>query len=389
MSKPADTGLQESAELSIQRLVEGTEHVDCLSCRCFRHALDVVLAHKPNVAKELFEAATSVRHLLITDQHDCLGCEPCLASDVMDAVGPNALYPAHIPEPRRGWPPLPGTYSMGRHAAPVAVCTLTDDALRQDLAERSHPAIAIVGSLQTENLGIEHIIVNTLANPNIRFLIVCGLDSRNAVGHLPGQSLVALAADGLDYEGRIVGARGKRPYIKNIDRVTVERFRRAITVVDLVGCQEIVHIEGIASECADSNPGPAEPREGVLHARVIRGRAAKRFSPDPSGYLALYVDRDRDLLALEHYTWEDTLDVIVEGKTASEVYTSAIEHQLLSTLDHAAYLGMELGRAETSLREGKPYTQDTSPWTAGEQVTPKRLPGCCGEGAETCAHGSS
>ena len=76
--------------------------------------------------------------------------------------------------------------------------------------------IAIVGTLHTENLGIERLIANVVANPHIRFVVVCGSDSRQAIGHLPGQSLVALARNGLDERQRIVGAKGKRPVLRNV-----------------------------------------------------------------------------------------------------------------------------------------------------------------------------
>lgn len=32
---------------------------------------------------------------------------------------------------------------------------------------------ALAGTLQTENIGIEKIIANVVANPNIRYLILC------------------------------------------------------------------------------------------------------------------------------------------------------------------------------------------------------------------------
>jgi len=62
--------------------------------------------------------------------------------------------------------------------------------------------LSIVGSLHTENLGIEHLIRNTLANPHIRYLIICGEDTRKAIGHSPGQSLVALREHGVTDEKR-------------------------------------------------------------------------------------------------------------------------------------------------------------------------------------------
>ena len=38
-----------------------------------------------------------------------------------------------------------------------------------------------------------------------------------------------------------------------------------------------------------------------------------------------------------------------------------IEKGLVSRLDHAAYLGKELARADESLRSGDPYVQDAAP----------------------------
>ena len=62
--------------------------------------------------------------------------------------------------------------------------------------------------MHTENLGIERVIRNVLANPNIRILLLCGEDTRQLIGHLPGQSLESLFANGLDEKKRIIGAKG-------------------------------------------------------------------------------------------------------------------------------------------------------------------------------------
>ena len=81
---------------------------------------------------------------------------------------------------------------------------------------------------------------------------------------------------------------------------------------------------------------------------------------DPSGYFVIYVDRQRELLSLEHYRNNGLLDTIIEGRTAAEVYTPAVERGLLSRLDHAAYLGRELARAEGALLSGEPFIQDAA-----------------------------
>ena len=52
------------------------------------------------------------------------------------------------------------------------------------------------------------------------------------------------------------------------------------------------------------------------------------------------------------------LNAIIEGRTAAELYMPALERGLVSRLDHAAYLGLELARAESALADGSAYIQD-------------------------------
>jgi tetrahydromethanopterin S-methyltransferase subunit A len=54
------------------------------------------------------------------------------------------------------------------------------------VTELSKELFAIKGTMKTENMGVEKIIVNVVSNPKIRFLIVCGKDE---FGHYPGDCL--------------------------------------------------------------------------------------------------------------------------------------------------------------------------------------------------------
>lgn len=108
-----------------------------------------------------------------------------------------------------GWPPLPGAYAALRYNAPVAACTLADAGLAETLARNPDPALAIVGTLATENLGIERVITNVLADPHIRFLVLCGAESPRTMDQLPGSSLLALGHSGVEQGGRIIGAPGQ------------------------------------------------------------------------------------------------------------------------------------------------------------------------------------
>jgi len=55
------------------------------------------------------------------------------------------------------------------------------------------------------------------------------------------------------------------------------------------------------------------------------------------------------------------LDAVIEGRMAAELYVPAIHKRLVSRLDHAAYLGRELARAERALLIEDPYVQDAAP----------------------------
>jgi len=135
------------------------------------------------------------------------------------------------------WPITPGDYIVGEPNAPVAVVTLASDYKYWELKN-----YALCGTCFSENFGIEKIIVNVLANPNINSLIVCGEDS----AHLPGQTLVALAENGVTNFGgfrKIVGSKAGLPYLNEIPMTSISRFLREIEILDLVGVTDPVVIQ--------------------------------------------------------------------------------------------------------------------------------------------------
>lgn len=356
---------------AIEQIDEATAARKCWSCGCFHGALDAIARALPPEDRPvaLSVALEQGRAPLLPVRYDCLGCEVCypaLAINALQHMHGNASLdiaacPTEQVGARAGWPPLPGTYQVLRYQAPVAVCSLTDEPLAAAIAREAPVEVAITGPLQTENLGIERLIQNVLANPNIRFVVLCGEDTRQAIGHLPGQSLLALAASGLDDRGRIIGARGKRPVIKNISREAAEHFRRTVEVIDLVGVSDVATILEAIRGCAVRNPGPASAFAPEDVVTPVAGHLPSRLIPDPAGYFVLYVDRARKLLSLEHYRNDGVLTKVIEGRSPAELFAPAIELELISRLDHAAYLGQELARAELALISNSPYIQDAAP----------------------------
>ena len=118
----------------------------------------------------------------------------------------------------------------------------------------------------------------------------------------------------------------------------------------------------------------------------LDNQLSKRFIElDPEGYFLIYLDRDANLLCAKHFsnTINDKglacdpetgeplcgrngkvrqAEQLFTGRTAKELCMKIFEDKEngcpISYLDHAAYLGRELVRAEIALIEGTEYVQD-------------------------------
>jgi tetrahydromethanopterin S-methyltransferase subunit A len=373
---------------AVSQLREAAGARKCYHCGCLRSTLKAIDEELPSGSQppELREVVAEAHSKVLDMKYDCLGCEVCWPANAVNALGIEGdACPAEPVKPQAGWPPLPGAYAVLRYHAPVAVCTLTDDALTTTIASWADPAIAIVGTMFTENLGIERLIENVLANPNIRFVIVCGNDSGQQIGHLAGQSLVALSRNGIDERRKIIGARGKRPRMQNLTNDAIEHFRRTVEVIELVGISDLRLIGNTIMESARRNAGPAPAFTSQRVVPHIRRAVPERMVSDPSGYFVVYPDRAQRRLLLEHYHNNGVLNLVIEGTRLAALYMTAIEHGLLSRLDHACYLGKELARAERSLLNGEPYVQDAAP----ERPTQKNADAKARGEAHVCGCGAS
>jgi dihydropteroate synthase-like protein len=108
-----------------------------------------------------------------------------------------------------------------------------------------------------------------------------------------------------------------------------------------------------------------EPYDRTLETNVHVAVASEKTEPavlDEKGSFRIAVDRtDGNIVAL-HYTslGLDKPVNIIKGKTAESVYTKIADLGLVTRVDHAAYLGSELAKAEIALKTGKQYLQDCS-----------------------------
>ncbi len=369
-----------------EQLVSAIAAPKCHKCGCLQQTVEALSATAVG-QHELAETLNRARQVFVAKEYDCLGCPVCypaIAANAFAEAHPEAgakldLCPTEEPEIRFGWPPLAGDYYVLRYGAPVAVCTLNSASLAQQISQSAPPDVAIVGTMHTENLGIERLIRNTASNPNIRSLILCGEDTQQAIGHLPGQTLLSLAANGTDERGRIIGARGKRPVLKNVSAGEVQNFRNQVTVHDLIGDEKADSIATLAQNLARQSPGPFEGTAAMAAVQITRAVSTPlSLTLDPAGYFVVFPEQRRKTLILEHYSNQGVLDAIFEGDSPAALASTVIERKLISRLDHAAYLGGELARAERALETGEPYVQDRAPGA----VMSNTLGACgCSEGA--------
>lgn len=150
----------------------------------------------------------------------------------------------------KNWPPVKGDYTVVNPRSRISVVTLASDM-------SPLPDACMMGSCKTENLGIEKIIANTISNCNIRYILVCGQESR---GHLSGNTLLAIHQNGIDDSGRIIGSEGAIPFIENIPLDAIDRFRQQVELIDQRGLMEMLKIQEIIDEYKSNGiPFPLSP----------------------------------------------------------------------------------------------------------------------------------
>jgi tetrahydromethanopterin S-methyltransferase subunit A len=142
-------------------------------------------------------------------------------------------------KPPDGYPPEEGRYVRGNDYSPVAVCVILDTfdfsippELNELVMVGTDSGAALSGMLQTENIGLEKMICNIVANPNIRYIVLCG---RESSGHLPGEALLALKQNGIDEAKRIIGSKALTPHLSNIPTELIDRFnQQLVTIINLL-----------------------------------------------------------------------------------------------------------------------------------------------------------
>ena len=91
----------------------------------------------------------------------------------------------------------------------------------------------------------------------------------------------------------------------------------------------------------------------------------KDWKMDPKGYFLIAIDNNEKIIRVGYCKFtrlgnSPINDMVAEisGKTAIEIVNTLIREKYISSLQHAADMGIELNKAELSLKHGFEYVQD-------------------------------
>ena len=349
----------------------------CHKCGCMKQALENLRQALPSLktksSENLLAVIESLLKQLDETKYSCLGCEHCYPAVVTNVF--NQAFPeiAQVPastcsfEVREQlWPPVVGEYFVlcNDPDCSVAVSTLASVELAEALACIKPKGLCIVAKTETEKIGIDKIIKNTITNPSIHFLIVAGKDPE---GHLSGKTLVTLWENGVDQNMRVKASPSSHPILKNVTLEEVEAFRKQIKILDMIGCEDPAkiskRIESLSRKvkkpcsCKECNILEARPAQ-ISSSPIIVAKKEIKSNLDKEGYFVIAPQPDKKIIIAEHYSLGNKLLRTLKGEDAESIYSTIIQNGWVSQLSHAAYLGKELAKAELSIKNRFKYTQD-------------------------------
>jgi tetrahydromethanopterin S-methyltransferase subunit A len=229
--------------------------------------------------------------------------------------------------PASGWPLVKGDFHSGDANSPVAVITMGSHLDEQGICDAG---AALCGSCKTENLGLEKVIANVIANPNIRFALLVGTEVK---GHLSGQTLVALHKGGVK-EGRVVGAEGAIPFIENLDDAAIKRFQEQVEIVNIMESEDLGAIKAKINELKAKDPGAFAADAIVVEVKEAAGggeEAAGEARP-LSGEMALITARMKVIEKM-------VVDIGYRDKFSAGVYAGKIEGLMIGLIISFALVG--------------------------------------------------
>ena len=353
---------------------EGINLLKCQQCGCMKETLEILKSEFPS-------KVDNWEKKMIPIKYSCLGCAHCYPAVAMNLF--NEAFPEKVNTQldcafevkEDKWPYVAGEYYAfcGGDYCPVAVSTLGDTELAERLAKNHPDELCIVGKTETENIGVDKVIKNVITNPTIKYLLLVGQEPK---GHKSGETFISLSKNGVDDKMRVIGSTAKKPILRNVSVEEINSFINQVEVVNMIGYSDdnliINEIKKLAlkkksvnaqtscgcSNCNDEKLVALSEEKAMKKVELIQAKEPSNIIMDKAGYFVILPIPEKNIINVEHYSYDNTLLRVIEGKNARNIYWTIIENKWVTFLSHAAYLGKELTKAELSLKNGFKYVQD-------------------------------
>ncbi|KUG25190.1 hypothetical protein ASZ90_004994 [hydrocarbon metagenome] len=358
----------------VSEMEEGINLLKCQQCGCMKETLEILKSDFPSEVENWEKK-------MIPIKYSCLGCAHCypaVAMNLFNEAFPekaNTQLDCAFEVKQDNWPYVAGEYYAfcGGDYCPVAVSTLGDTELADRLSQNHPNELCIVGKTETENIGVDKVIKNVITNPTIKYLLLVGQEPK---GHKSGETFVELSRNGVDDKMRVIGSTAKKPILRNVSIDEVNSFRNQVEIINMIGCSDdnliISEIKKLASKkkqtdektscgcsnCNDEKITFAPEEKTIKEIELIQAKEPVNIIMDKAGYFVILPIPEKNVINVEHYSYDNTLLRIIEGRNARNIYWTIIENKWVTSLSHAAYLGKELAKAELSLKNGFKYIQD-------------------------------
>ena len=256
------------------------------------------------------------------------------------------------------WPYVAGKYKVVDPIAPVVVVFGDAEALAEDIVQLSARGLCMVAPYCRSASDAEKLLRNVAANLAVQYVIVAGEDGdkQPAVDAL----CATLSERDPKSDAALKLAESLNTKLQNLDMAAL---RKQVKPIDMIGCMDadriIAKISEVAVDASRPNTGFRMPdRDGSpgIERVIAATQITYEAKIDKAGDFVIRTDGAR--IVVEHYNSKRELIRVIEGENARDLCITLIRNGWVSKLDHAAYLGRELMRAEWAVQAGRPYVQD-------------------------------
>ncbi len=162
-----------------------------------------------------------------------------------------------------------------------------------------------------------------------------------------------LASIAVELQAGIILATEYSPKTQN----TIDEFRRGIQLAYRAQMKRAppkdLGISLLALKSKAKNPLPSE----ILKEVTTIPWENKDFTPDPAGYFKIFSSYRTGQVIVAHYSNTHVLQGVYASESSETLCKYLMRQKLVTRLDHVAYLGRELAKAESCVKTGGNYFQ--------------------------------